>query len=160
MVECAFSVRWRRVPGARMDAAVEVRIASDPRWLRFVRLVIREFCQALSAGEEVADAVVVAVNEAVSNVMRHAYGGDTTQPISIRCSRHGDMLEVSICDHGKEADLVSQPIQPPNELRSGGRGLFLIRSLVDEYEFVRADGRNRLDLRKRLPQPLGAPREG
>ena len=137
-----------------MDAEVEVRIASDPRWLRLVRLVVGESCHAFGADEEVVDAVVLAVNEAVSNVMRHAYRGDTEQPIRIACSRAGDMLEVVICDHGRRMDLASKPIAPPDELRSGGRGLFLIRSSVDEVEFVRVGGWNRMNLKKRLPQTV------
>ncbi len=98
---------------------------------------------------------MLAVNEAVANVMRHAYGGDVDQPIRIRCRRAGDMVEVLICDHGKSGDVLSERIDPPDELRSGGRGLFLIRSLVDEFEFRSKDGSNRMHLRKRVPVLAG-----
>ncbi len=107
------------------------------------------------AAHEIGDGsirdVVVAVGEAVSNVMRHAYGGERTQPIGIVCRRRQDAFEVEIWDRGAEFDPFVQDVPPPGELRYGGRGLFLMRSLVDETEYAREGGWNRIRLRKRLP---------
>jgi anti-sigma regulatory factor (Ser/Thr protein kinase) len=129
---------------------IAVRIVSDPKWLALVRGVVEQSCLGLGAREESATAVVLAVNEAVSNVMRHGYGGDTTRPIQIACRVDGEMIEVRICDHGKEAEFLSREILPPDELRVGGRGLFMIRALMDEIEYRREDGRNLMYLRKHL----------
>ncbi len=127
-----------------------MRIVSDPKWLGLVRTVVEQCCLGFGAREESATAVVLAVNEAVANVMRHSYGGDATRPIRIACRVDGEMIEVRICDHGKEAEFLSREIFPPDELRVGGRGLFMIRALMDEIEYRREDGRNRMYLRKHL----------
>ncbi len=137
-----------------MSDEIDVRITSDPKWLGLVRVVVEQCCHCFGVDVDAAKAMVVAVNEAVSNVMRHAYEGDTTQPIRIVCRRDGGVVEVRICDYGKESDLLAQPIGPPEELRTGGRGLFIMRSLMDEVDFVREDGCNRLSMRKHLPLPV------
>lgn len=67
------------------------------------------------------------------------------------CRRDGNALEVEIWDRGSKFNPFAQPVPPPDELRHGGRGLFLIRSSVDECEYVREDGWNRILLRKHLP---------
>ena len=132
-----------------------MRIVSDPKWLSLVRAVVEQSCLGFGAREESATAVVLAVNEAVANVMRHGYGGDTTRPIRIACRGDGEMIEVRICDHGQQAEFLSRETLPPDELRVGGRGLFMIRALMDEIEYRRDDGRNRMYLRKRLLRRTG-----
>ncbi len=134
-----------------MVGEVDVRIASDPRWLKLARTLIDECCQIVSLGAGPTRAMVMAANEALSNVMRHAYGGDRTCPIRIVCRRTSGALEVEIWDRGDEFDPFAQRVPPPDELRGGGRGLFLIRSSVDEGEYARTSGWNRTRLRKRLP---------
>ena len=143
-----------------MVGEVTVQIVSDPKWLRLVRTVVEQSCLGFGADEESATAIVLAANEAVANVMRHGYGGDTSRPIRIACRRDGKMIEVRICDHGREAEFLSQEPLPPDELRSGGRGLYLIRALMDEIEHRREDGQNRMYLRKRLLQPVARLRGG
>ena len=139
-----------------MAADVEVRIASDPRWLRLVRLVVEGCCRGHGFGEAETRAIVMAINEAATNVIRHAYAGDKTRPIEIACSLGTDSLEIEISDLGREFDPGRQPVLPPDELRSGGRGIYIIRSLVDDLEYERDGGWNRLRLRKRLPQPAAS----
>ena len=138
-----------------MFGEVAVRIVSDPKWLRLVRAVVEQSCLGFGACQESATAVVLAVNEAVSNVIRHAYEGDTTRPIRIACRREGEMIEVRICDHGIEAEFLSRELPPPDELRAGGRGLYMIRTLMDEIEYRRKGGQNRMYLRKYAAQRAG-----
>lgn len=135
-----------------MFGEVAVRIVSDPKWLGLVRTLVEQSCLEFGADEESATAVVLAVNEAVSNVMRHGYEGDTTRPIWIGCRRDGEMIEVRICDHGRAADFLSREPLPPDELRAGGRGVFMIRALMDDIEHQREGGCNRMYLRKHLLQ--------
>jgi serine/threonine-protein kinase RsbW len=135
-----------------MAAEVDLRIASDPRWLRLARIVVKGFCREFEFEDSASRAMVSALDEALSNVMRHAYCGDTTRPIRIACRRDGDNFEVEVSDRGREFDPFAHPLLPPDELRSGGRGIFLIRSSVDECEYVRDGEWNRLRLRKRLPR--------
>lgn len=138
---------------------VDVRIPSHPRWLRFARLLLDECCRDFGVDADTARDIVQAVDEALSNVMRHAYEGDSGQPIRIVCRCDGNEFQVEVCDLGREFDPFAQPVPPPDELRSGGRGIFLIRSLMDGCEYRRADGWNCVRLSKGLPQSADGPRQ-
>lgn len=146
---------WLRSAGERLAGAVDFTIPSDPRWLQLARLVVDCCCTTLGLGSASSRDIVMAVDEAVSNVIRHGYGGAMTRPIRIVCRRRGKAFEVEVWDRGQEFDPFEQPVPPPGDLRRGGRGLFLIRSLVDEGEYMREDGWNRVRLRKRLPVTEG-----
>ena len=145
----------RNAIGTAMTEEVDVRILSDPRWLRLARLVVEHSCREFGLEETQAREIVIAVDEALSNVMRHGYGGVSTLPIRMVCRSNSQAVEVEIWDRGIEFNPLEQPVPPPNELRRGGRGLFLIRSSVDECEYQRRDGWNRIRLRKLLPVAAG-----
>lgn len=146
--------------GERPAAAgeVDLRIASHPSSLRFARLLVEECCSQLEAETAATREIVQAVDEVVSNIIRHGYGGDTTQPIRIACRREGDAVEVQICDRGPEFDPFAQAVPPPEEMRRGGRGIFLVRSLMDGWTHSRDDGWNRIRLTKHCLRP-GRPPE-
>lgn len=137
------------VSGTVMVARVDLRIVSNPRWLRLARAVVESCCREFGFDSSESRAMVSALDEALSNIMRHAYRGDTAQPIRIACTFDGDELEVELSDRGREFDPVAHPVPPPDELRHSGRGIFLIRSSVDRCDYVRDGEWNRLRLSKR-----------
>ena len=132
-----------------MAAEVDVRIVSDPRWLRLARSIVNSCCREFGISQADSRAIVSALNEALTNVMRHAYLGDRTRPILIACRRVGDGIELEVRDRGRHFDPVTHPSPPPDELRAGGRGLFIIRESVDDLQYDRDGEWNRLRLRKR-----------
>lgn len=138
-----------------MAAEVEVSIASDPRWLGLARRVVLGYCREHGLRDPDSRALVMAMNEAITNVMRHAYGRDLTRRIRIACSRRADSVEIEVSDLGREFDPRMQPLLPPSELRVGGRGIYIMRSSVDELDYERDGEWNRLRLRKRLPRLVG-----
>lgn len=81
----------------------------------------------------------MAVDEACSNIIEHAYGGEDRGDINLRCQKLPSRLKVTIKDHGEPFNpaLVAEPdIHAPLEERdSGGLGLFLMRQLMDEVTF-------------------------
>lgn len=129
---------------------VEVRIPGDPRWLHLVRLVVEQCCHEFEVEQSVMLDIKLAVDEAVSNVMRHAYGGNAQRPVHIALRLVASGVETEICDDGSEFDPFAQELPPPDELRSGGRGIFLMRAVMDEWEYDRVDGWNRVRMRKHL----------
>lgn len=129
---------------------VEVSIPGDPRWLQLVRLVVEQCCQEFDVEQSVMLDIKLAVDEAVSNVIRHAYGGNAERPVHIALRLVASGVETEICDDGSEFDPFAQELPPPDELRSGGRGIFLMRAVMDEWEYDRVDGWNRVRMRKHL----------
>ncbi len=93
----------------------------------------------------------LAVREGAINAMKHAHHFDAALPVALDFRMHDATLEISILDRGPGFDPAAQPDprEPENLLRPCGRGLFLIRSLVDEVSFVHRDGGMEVVLVKR-----------
>lgn len=99
-------------------------------------------------------AVDLAVDEACTNIIEHAYGGEGHGDILCTCDVTGDGLTVTLQDHGKPFD--PSKIRPPkpasklSDIKPGGAGIFLMKKMMDEvrFEFSPASG-NMLILIKR-----------
>ena len=124
---------------------MELSIPASPSRLAGLRRAARA-----SLGEvqdEVADDVVLALHEVATNAVLHGSSGG--QPIQVVVHVNDDWVEASVLDHG--------PQPPPglpadsDELRAGGRGLWLLGRLVDEVRIERV----RLDTRVTLRRALG-----
>jgi anti-sigma regulatory factor (Ser/Thr protein kinase) len=107
--------------------------------------------------QERQDAVVLAVDEACSNVVRHAYGSEASGAIELAIGQHDGWLQVEVVDWGTPAPpeaLVPKPRSAPKRstVKPGGLGLQLIHSVFDEVDYGRGDdGANVLRLRLRMP---------
>jgi serine/threonine-protein kinase RsbW len=135
---------------AAQSAPWNLTISSDLRLLALVRAFIEGFCQVAGCDARTTDAVVMATDEAVNNVMRHAHCGHPEATVQIQCVVHADSIEVCILDEGAPFDLASVPHLDPAELRIGGRGVFLMRTLMDELSCQpRGDRGNLLRMVKR-----------
>lgn len=84
-------------------------------------------------------AMQMAVDEACTNIIEHAYGGEGKGELRLICTVNKDGLRVVIYDQGMPFDPAQVPelntAAPLHERPSGGMGLFFIRKLVDEAEF-------------------------
>ena len=132
-----------------MTAEVELVVTSDTRWLRLIRRVVREFSARAGLDSKTTHEVILAVDEAVSNVIKHSYKGDPDQKISLRCDRVEGGVEVEVRDQGEPFDPAQRKTPPPDELRPGGRGVYLIRSVMDEVEYWRDGATNCVRMTKR-----------
>jgi len=95
--------------------------------------------------EDKCELVALGVEEALTNVIRHSYGGPCDKPIIVKLSRierydkNGPALEIAIRDFGRQVDPKKIKAEDPGELRPGGRGVHIMESVMDEIEFSRAD---------------------
>jgi serine/threonine-protein kinase RsbW len=102
--------------------------------------------------EDVDDAVVaevlLALDEAVSNAIRH--GSRAGDPVEVSVDSDSGWLEMSVRDGGPTPRLPRLPAEPPPALQTGGRGLWLILQLVDEVRLQRIGEGTRLIMRRRV----------
>ena len=94
----------------------------------------------------VAD-VLLALDEAVSNAVRHGSRGG--EPVVVSVESDGEWVEMQVRDGGPTPRLPRLPAEPPPVLQTGGRGLWLISQLVDEVTVARWGSGVRLDLHRR-----------
>lgn len=122
--------------------------------LRPVSSLVERLCHRLGLDETTSYHVELAVVEAVTNCMRYAFGEESeSRPMHVAARVEEDALVISVTDGGEpvELDLELEPERrPPDELREGGRGLFLIRSLMDGVEHRSTSAGNILRMTKAL----------
>ena len=103
---------------------------------------------------EVVSDLTLALEEAVSNVIRHGYGERPDGPISVAFRATGESIVVTVEDAGVGFDPLKHPepdLTVPVEARPpGGMGVYLIKRLMDEVDYRVDDGRNVLTLTKRI----------
>ncbi len=127
-------------------------LPSDVRLLASVRAFIEGICRLATLDEEITSAVVLATHEAANNVIRHAHQNNPAAVLQIQCCLTAAGIEIALHDEGEHFDFAAVPHLDPSELRLGGRGVFLIRSLMDEISCAPRPARgNTLRMVKRLP---------
>jgi anti-sigma regulatory factor (Ser/Thr protein kinase) len=154
---------------AKPEMLLKLELQSNPEALCLVRAAVERAAEVLHFQDSDTRAIVRSVDEALANVVRHAYGGKPGLPIEMSCyklpggeqkSAQGGM-EILLVDKGvpvKPAALKSRPL---DEVRPGGLGLHFIRESMDEVEFSRKKGKNLLRMVKYLsPIPQAASSEG
>ena len=137
---------------------------SNPRWLSVVRAAVERLTETMGFPEAQSRSITRAVDEALTNIMRHSYSNRPNQPIAMyfrrteRRSEAGDQegLEILLCDRGPEIDRSKLHGRSLDEIRPGGLGLHLIRQAMDTVEFTRNRRTNRLRLVKYLAQTNNA----
>jgi len=131
-------------------APLTLTIPSELRMLTVARAFIEAVCQVNNLDKATTHAVVLATSEAASNVIRHAHHDRPEAQLQIQCRLGADRIEIALLDEGDPFDLNSVPHLDPSEIRVGGRGVFLMRALMDELSCQpRADRGNTLLMVKR-----------
>jgi serine/threonine-protein kinase RsbW len=140
------------------DLLLKVELRSDPSMLCVVRAAMERLTETFGFSAAECRSVTRAVDEAITNIMRHSYGGQLDRPIEMLCQRvpkrdgnpGGEGLEVLLSDRGPAVDPSKMRGRPLDEIKPGGLGLHFIRQSMDVVEFKRADGANQLRLIKYL----------
>ena len=148
LTSLAIRVEEKQLPIAR----AEMEIASDLKNLREAREFVRTLCRNLPGApleEESAAALVLAVNEAASNIMKHAYRGRTDQRVYLEAEAFPGHLALRLHHDGDPFD-PSVALPPALDgSRESGFGAYIISKSVDQVRYYRDErGRNCIELVK------------
>lgn len=115
---------------------VEMNMPSKPEYVGVIRLTVSAIANRMGFNIEEIEDIKVAVAEGCTNAIKH--GLDNNFNIKIKVSE--DRLSIIIQDKGKGCNL--EEIKEPDLLdpKESGLGLFIIKSLMDEVEFVSKEG--------------------
>ncbi len=134
---------------------IQVEIESRIELLDTVQETLLDAVGQLGFDEDARHYISVAVRESVINAIKHGHQMDPSKPVAVTFVIHSDGLEVLVHDCGAGFDLeaVPDPRADENLLKGGGRGIFFMRSFMDEvsYSFP-ARGGTIVRMFKRLAQ--------
>ncbi|MBJ7453138.1 MAG: ATP-binding protein [Blastococcus sp.] len=130
-----------------MDISFSVRLPRDARSLPLMRGLLRQALEHLDVATPTIEEIVLALTEACANVVQHA-GEHEEYQVDVAIT--DDTCQIGVLDEGHGFEFESA-VAPEGSPLEAGRGLVLMKALVDDLKFVRAeDGRHRVDLVKRL----------
>ena len=143
---------------------LRLELSSDPGLLCAVRGAVERLTESFGFSAPDCRAVTRAVDEALTNIIRHAYSGRADRPIEMffrsvqREANHKAVegLEILLCDRGPAIKPDQLCMRALEEVRPGGLGLHFIQQSMDIVEYKRANGTNRL----RLVKYIRAPKQG
>src|SRR5439155_7723482 len=122
---------------------VHVDIPSDVRYIERVVELVRRECQVMAFGpRQIMLNVPVALTEALSNAILRGNCEDPAKQVHVHATVDSEQLVVEVKDEGRGFDLersTRDPTTPENVEREDGRGLFLMRKLMDHVESIEAD---------------------
>ena len=147
-------MRLGETPGVTSDggaAVVALTIPAKAEYITLGRLALTGLARLRPVPQEVLGDLKLALTEACTNSVRHAYeGGDGM--VEILYELHADRLVVEVADEGEGFEPPASGADAEDELNEGGLGIAIIRALADDFEIGRRPGGgSRLRFVKRLP---------
>jgi serine/threonine-protein kinase RsbW len=119
---------------------IALRIPAKAEYITLCRLALTGLGQVRGVGEDTMADLKLALTEAVSNSVRHAYGPNGEGSVDVRYELHPDRLGIEIVDDGEGFDPEREEEQAGDELSEGGLGIAIIKSIADEFELRSSPG--------------------
>jgi serine/threonine-protein kinase RsbW len=140
---------------ASLERTFSLHVPSSTENLSMIRDFVKSIGTQAGMGEMELGRLELAVDEACSNVMEHAYSSDSTKEVSIRATIDETSIQIEVIDTGKGFDPAAVEQLKLAELvsakRTGGLGMRLIKSFMDEVHYEMVPGvKNELRMIKRL----------
>jgi serine/threonine-protein kinase RsbW len=123
--------------------AVRLDVGSAFDMLDFVETVGSHMSRMVGFDDDTLHWIGIAVRESVANAMKHGNKGDESKRVAVEFiaapADHPSELTILVRDQGEGFDptAIADPLAPENLLKSSGRGIFLIRSFMDEVDLRR-----------------------
>jgi len=119
---------------------VRLRIPAKAEYVTLCRLALTGLAQLRAMDDATIADIKLALTEAVSNSVRHAYGDGASGHVDIRYELHPQRLDIEVVDDGEGFDPDEAPTFEGKELSEGGLGIAIIRTIADEFEIESKPG--------------------
>jgi serine/threonine-protein kinase RsbW len=138
---------------ANLFGPIRLRIPAKAEYITLCRLALSGLAELRGLGDDTLADLKLALTEAVSNSVRHAYGAAGDGHVDVTYELHPDRVGIEVVDDGLGFDPDEAPSFDNGELSEGGLGIAIIETIADELEIESQVGRrgSRLRFVKRLP---------
>jgi serine/threonine-protein kinase RsbW len=122
----------------RESERVEITISSRFENIELVQVIAEHLCENAGLDEDGSHWIGMAVREAVANAIKHGNKLDIRKKVNATFLLRGPELEITISDEGEgfDPDKVSDPLSPKNLMKTSGRGIFYMRTFMDEVNYT------------------------
>jgi serine/threonine-protein kinase RsbW len=121
--------------------------------IELVQVVLKDCLERLGMDEDASHWVDIAVREAVANAIKHGNEQDPRKQVEVDLTLDDDTLVIQVQDEGQgfDPEHIEDPLAPENLLKPTGRGIFYMKSFMDEIQYgARPGGGTVVTLRKRV----------
>jgi len=127
---------------------------SCPNQLSDIRKNMTDVCKQLSFSEKDINAIVLAIDEACTNIIRYAYNECRNGEIQISVTANQQQVIFRLHDFAKHVSKDCLELKPTPALKPGGLGVLLMQEVMDSVEFIHTDAckGNILEMKKDLPK--------
>lgn len=130
---------------------IHLKIRSHPENLARIRTLIAEVTSKIQISKEEIGRIILAVDEACSNIIKHCCRDDDTRIIDLAITLESESLIISIVDNGIRFDIRSIKSRDINEIKPGGLGVHIIKQVMDTVEYSHTrEGFNKVKMVKKL----------
>jgi len=138
---------------------VHLTIPAKPEYITLCRLALTGLARVRPFTDAQLADLKLALTEAASNSVRHAYPGDEDGHVQVTYELHPDRIAIEVVDDGAGFDPSLEAIVGGAELREGGLGIAIIKSIADELSVESRTGTrgSRLRFVKVLAEPQPGP---
>lgn len=133
------------------DGNVNVILASQPEAIEEIERLAANAATLAGFSQEEQDSLAIAVTEIANNAIVHGNKKNAGKKVFVHIAVNGGEVRMTVRDEGKgfEPDKLSNPLEPENLLRESGRGVFIVRSLMDEVLYDFSQGGTQVTIVKR-----------
>ena len=134
----------------KLKAPLRITFPAEPSRMAEVRAHARNFLLGSQFDEEVTARVVMALDEACTNILRHVYCGQV-KPVRLEMRWMRDRLRFTLRDYGKPCDPLTIRGRNWDDIRPGGLGVPIIQEVFDRVEYAPQARGTKLTLEKLMP---------
>jgi anti-sigma regulatory factor (Ser/Thr protein kinase) len=132
---------------------MKLKFTSDTCNLAAMRAAVRDCLTDTGLDEMQSELVVLAIDEACTNIIRYAYKGDPCRPIRLTLEVRNDQLRCVLRDYGESCDPAKIRSRDLDDFRPGGLGVRIMRAAFDHVEYTPMPRGTCLTLIKHLKKP-------
>jgi len=120
-----------------MKDTIELTIESKYEFVELVGSVTKNVAEMLEFDDEASNWIDLAIRESVINAIKHGNRMEAEKPVDIKFTLDRSTLTVYVRDRGIGFDplMIPDPLDPENLLNPSGRGIFYMKTFMDEVDF-------------------------
>lgn len=139
-----------------VNKPLAMTIRSTPAHVPVARAAVERLCGALGIDAGATGQIALSLDEALANIIKHAYEGADDRPIEVEITPTGtrgvEMIQIRLRDYGRSVDPSEIRSRELHDVRPGGLGVHIMNEYMDTVDYTPADGGGTvLTLTKKFP---------